>query len=43
MAFLDEVGVDGFLEVVSDVVLDAVSCVVVEGSDEFTLEREAFV
>ena len=36
--FLDEVGIDGFLEVVSVVVLDAV-----EKSDEFALQREACV
>ena len=41
--FLDEVGIDRFLEVVSVVVLDAVNVVAVEGSDEFALEREACV
>ena len=40
--FIDNVGIDGFLEVVSVVVLDVVSVVVVE-SDEFALEREACV
>ena len=43
MEFLDEVGVDEALEVVSYVVLDAVSCVIVERSDEFALVREACV
>ena len=43
MGFLDKVGIDGFLELVSGVILDAVSCVAVEGSDQFALVREACV